>query len=168
MTEHGHFRHDFWASYVDLYPDDGIVRGYAGYSPEYHVEDTRVRIKRYLTRKYVAMWITTERQQIESTSEIVKPYWFALAEKLGVVPEDLYNGGPGHLPRYAFTELAIDTSDRGNWPKAIDWLHKSLTIYLSVVEQSMTAAPHDPRDTKSTVLQRLFPSNLRRWPFAAL
>ena len=134
LTEHGQFRHDFWASYVDMYPDDGIVRGHAGYSPEYHVEDTRVRIRRYLTRKYVAMWMTTERQAIESTSEIVKPYWFSLAEELGVVPEDLYNGSPGHQPRYAYTDLAIDTSDHGNWPKAIDWLHESLTIYLSVFE----------------------------------
>lgn len=135
LTEYGQFRHDFWAFYVDRHTGDRITLGYAGYSPDYHVEGTKFRIRRYLTRKYVALWVTAERQTVESVPELVRPYLPALARNLGKVPEDLFNGDPGHLPRYAYTHLLINTNNRENWPQAIDWLHESLDIYLNVLTE---------------------------------
>ena len=114
LTEFGQFRHDFWAYYADLHPHDGIRPDYAGYSPDYHIEDMGLKVRRYLTRKYVALWITTERQLLESISELVKPYLPALAKEFGTVLGELYNGDPGHLPRHAYIELQIDTTNRNN------------------------------------------------------
>ncbi len=135
LTEFGQFRHDFWAYYVDHYPYDRIRQGYAAYSPDHCVEGTRLKIRRYLTRKYVALWITTEKHLLESISELVEPYLPDLAMELGVAPEELYNGGSGHLPRHAYTQLQINTSDRDNWLEAASWLHHHLSIYLSILSQ---------------------------------
>lgn len=135
LTEFGQFRYDFWAYYVDRHPSDGICLGYAAYSPDYCVEGMALKIRRYLTRKYVALWITAERDLLESVSELVKPYLPALAKELGTVPEELYNGDPGHLPRHAYIELQIDTTNRNNWAQATDWLHEHLTIYRRVLSE---------------------------------
>ena len=135
MTEFGQFRYDFWAYYIDRHPDDGICLGYASYYPDYCVESMILKIRRYLTRKYVALWITTERDLLESVSELVEPYLPALAKELGTTPEYLYNGDPGHLPRHAYTQLLVDTKDRDNWSEAADWLHEHLTIYRRVLSK---------------------------------
>ena len=135
LTEFGQFRHDFWAYYVDLHPHDGIRPGYAGYSPDYHVEGMGLKIRRYLTRKYVALWITTERDLLESVSELVEPYLPALAKELGTTSKELYNGDPGHLPRHGYMQLLVDTNDRDNWAEASDWLHEHLKIYRRVLSK---------------------------------
>ena len=83
----------------------------------------------------MALWVTAERQSLESVPELARPYLPALARELGKVPEDLFSGDSGHLPRYAYTHLLINTNDRENWLQAIDWLHKSLDIYLDVLTE---------------------------------
>ena len=62
-----------------------------------------------------------------SVSGALKPYLPALAQELGV--------DPNQMSRIAAIHLPIDISNPDNWSEAADWLHEIFEIYRRILSQ---------------------------------
>ncbi len=141
-TELGTLRHDFWATYSERHPNDGIPKGHRG-SNVFHstvIENVRARIPQLVSLDIgVGIYITSAHNQpIEPTRERIRPYIPNLMRELGIDPErPPASFGPNFIGKWlAQWYLEIDVSHRGNWHIAIDWLHEKLEIYRRVLSQS--------------------------------
>ncbi len=142
-TELGTLRHDFWATYSERHPNDGIRQGFRGSNVSHNIKSVDARIRQYIAQGSVGICITSRANMLtDLTREHIRPYLPNLMRELGIDPKrppDSFGpnfnfSGPWIAERY----LEIDVNDRGNWHSAIDWLHKNLEIYRRVLSQ----APH--------------------------
>lgn len=132
----GQFRSEFWTYYADRYPDDGVRRGFAGINPDYIVENTGLKVRRFLAQDQVGLWITTIKKVTwEESDELINPYLSALEKELDLNSDEFTDNEFGLWTSTAHRTTFIDTKDRNNWKRATDWLHEHLTIYRRVLSQ---------------------------------
>ena len=128
----GQFRREFWGYYSERYPLDGVARGFAGINPDYRVEDTGLKIRRFVARWGVGLWIetTSSDKDPHTLLEFLEPHMPNLSASL----DSEYGAGINFItglrnPVGCFDQLHIDTHDRQTWPQAADWLHNQLKTY---------------------------------------
>ena len=129
LSARGQFLREFWSYYRERHPDDAISAGFAGYNPDYHVQGTGLKIRRYRAQESVGMWIAQSKSSSpKPLAELLEPHIRSLADALGRDPESLRGmSSPGHI------RLEIDTADRKHWPQAVEWLHNQHKIYRAAL-----------------------------------
>ena len=139
LSKTGQHRHDFWSFYAERYPADGVRKGFAGHNPDYRIKNTELKIRRYLTYKSVGLWIAkADRSSSRPESELIDPYLPALAQALNRDLEKLRSTNS-----YITTTLYVDTFNRENWPRAVEWLHNQLSIYRDALTGNLAASTED-------------------------
>ena len=129
LSPHGKFNRDFWAHHAERHPDDGLRQGFAGYNPIFPVLGTEFTIKWFHEgRRRVGMWVAGPGgRNPHSVSAALRQYLPALAQELGVAPNQMSRIAAIHLP--------IDISNPDNWREAADWLHEVFQIYRRILSQ---------------------------------
>ncbi|MXY21713.1 MAG: hypothetical protein F4Y49_10315 [Dehalococcoidia bacterium] len=136
LTPLGQFRSEFWTYYAERYPHDGVRLGFADANPDYIVENTGLKVRRFLAQNQVGLWITTQKRATwEESDELLNPYLPALEKELHVNPKELTDDEFELWESTAHRTIFINTKDRKNWKEATDWLHKHLTIYLRILSE---------------------------------
>ena len=135
LSPRGSFNRDFWTHHADRHPDDGLRRGFAGYNPVFPVLGTEFTIKWFHEgRRRVGMWVAGPGgRNPHSVSGALRQYLPALAQELGVAPNQMSRIAAIHLP--------IDISNPDNWPEAADWLHEVFEIYRRILSQPPAETP---------------------------
>ena len=119
----GQFRRDFWQSYIQRHPDDGVRAGHAGGNVYHRISG--VEVSQYLAQGQVGIYLRARSgDNSEETAQLVQIYTDALNTELGV--------GRVLVQRF-------NANDRDNWPEMADWLHNRLVEYRRVIEQSGAA-----------------------------
>lgn len=119
----GQFRRDFWQSYIQRHPDDGVRAGHAGGNVYHRISG--VEVSQYLAQGQVGIYLRARSgDNSEETAQLVQIYTDALNTELGV--------GRVLVQRF-------NANDRDNWPEMVDWLHNRLVEYRRVIEQSGAA-----------------------------
>ena len=124
------FQREFWAYYSERHPDDEIPQVRESANVFHLLEDVGLHIAQGVDQDGVVLYVTKRRgsKLEQSTREYLAPFLPALAESLGIDPNEFTPG--------ASRSLEINASDRENWPQAVDWLHECLTIYRRVLENT--------------------------------
>ena len=122
----GQIRRDFWRSYAQRHPNDGVRDGHAAGNVWHPAANNQITIVQYLalSQHGVGIYISwprglTDEQGIQQA----QPYRDAVAAALGV-RED------GSSVR------RFPSSDQSNWPDMADWLHNQLAAYRRVIEET--------------------------------
>lgn len=126
LTELGRFRQEFWAHMAGQLPDaPGLRPGYAASYVSHPVKEIDVRVTQYLASDGVGVYINGRRgESVEDFRPRVEPYLQALTQALEV----------DALGEYYTTRLNVDTRDRGNWDRMVDWLDERRRIYERVLQ----------------------------------
>ena len=129
LSAQGVFNRDFWTHYADRYPDDGLQRGFAGRNPSFPVHGTEFTIRWYHAgRNQIGQWVTTPNaRSFQSSPESLAPYLPALAEALGIDPDEMWDS--------AYIWNHMDIANPGNWSQAADWLHEKLETYRRILSR---------------------------------
>ena len=135
----GQFRSEFWAYYVERYPSDGVRPGFAHSNPDFIVENTGLKIRRFLAQNQVGLWITPIKKMTwEESYKLIRPYLPALEKEFGITREELTEDEFRLWINTAHRTIFIDTKDRRNWERGTDWLHQHLIIYRRVLSRRPT------------------------------
>ena len=121
QSRHRVFRHDFWQSYAERYPDDTQLRPNHIDSNVYHKIEG-IDVSQYLAQRDVGIYM---RHNIEKAA--VLEHCVAVLEREGVVMR--HNTSNGHIS----TTLPIDAQNRDNWPQMGDWLHDRLAQFRGII-----------------------------------
>ena len=124
----GQFRRDFWAYYGEYYPDEGPQREYAGSYLRHPVEGSTIWITQFLASDSVGLYLTGH------AWEQVRDYQDALSLEFNVEV-----GGPDSN-YWATHRLLIDSRNRENWQRMVEWLHETLCGYRKVVAEVAAVA----------------------------
>ena len=116
------FRRGFWRTYVDKYPDDVQLREDHKDSNVYH-QIGGVTVAQYLAQNAVGVYI----QQPSTNSD--QNYRDRYEECVSAMENE--QDGIGRLHT-----LKVDSNDKRNWPKMIDWLHSTLVRFRDVLSHS--------------------------------
>ena len=124
LTPLGVFRQNFWRSYVQRHPNDGVRDGFADSNVRHRAANNQITIVQYLAQHEVGIYLGWPRGLSEEQGRQQSlPYRDAVAAALGV-RED---GASVH---------EFLSSDRSNWPDMADWLHDQLVAYRRVIEET--------------------------------
>lgn len=137
LSPAGQFRSEFWTYYAERYPNDGVRKGFAGINPDYRVEDTGLKIRRFVAQWGVGLWIETSSadKDLYTLSELMQPFLPSLSRSLGISAGSVISSIDGlRNPVGCFYQRHIDTADRKNWPQAVEWLHNQLEIYRAALD----------------------------------
>ena len=132
------FRREFWASYAEQYPDDGVSAGWAASSFWVWIEAARLNLAPYVERSGIGICVRGERgEPAEAVHERLLPWERNLRDRLGVKI-----GGNTTWGTTAYSFYSGDTRNRDNWPAIANWLHTRITEYRQILE----APPAPPAD----------------------
>ena len=126
------FRREFWTSYAERHPGDGVAAGYAASSFWIWIESAELNLSPYLMQGAVGVALRGRRSEPKTAvRERIQRWERGLREGLGVeIGEGTPWGG------FATSQRDFDTNDRGNWPAMADWLHDKIGDYRRVLENS--------------------------------
>lgn len=126
------FRREFWMSYAERHPSDGVAAGYAASSFWIWIESAELNLSPYLMQGAVGVSLRGRRSEPKTAvRERIQRWERGLREELGVeIGEGTPWGG------FAYSQRDFDTNDRSNWPAMADWLHDKIGDYRRVLENS--------------------------------
>jgi hypothetical protein len=135
LSEIGRFRKDFWTAYAERYPDDGISPTAAS-SVSYETSDPEMLLSLYLAQGSVGIFMRGMRGvDPERVADRVDRYKGMLQDRF-----DIDLGERTSWGTYRISDLQIDSRDRENWPRMIDWLHEAAHKFLTIFEDSANGA----------------------------
>ena len=120
QSRHRVFRHDFWKSYSERYPDAQLRPNHIDSNVYHKIEG--IDVSQYLAQKAVGIYM---RHNVEKAALL--EHCVAVLEREGVVMR--HNTSNGHIS----TTLPIDAQNRDNWPQMTDWLHERLTQFRRII-----------------------------------
>ena len=130
LSEMGEFRRDFWTSFTQRHPGDGIAEGYAGSAARIPVDSANLNISAYIAKSGVGLCLRgASGEPREAVLARLQLFEDALQDELGVKIGEGTAWGT-----YAYSTLSTDSSDRGNWPAMTDWLHDKIRDYRRTLE----------------------------------
>ena len=131
LSERGRFNQEFWASYAQRYPDDGVPESHADSIFRCDVDGKNVEICLSLWgTDGVAIYFLPARDPLdrrrnlpsEAAREHLRGREDAIRERLGVEI--------GGYPDYWFLDQRRgDSTNREDWPELVEWLHQRLGEY---------------------------------------
>ena len=125
LNELQKFRHDFWQSYAQQYPDDIQLNPNFIDSNVYH-KMNGLFVSQYLAQRGVGVYLQTEnRRYTDEDRERSRNY----QEKL--TGQDI---AVGSNPQHISNDLSINSTDRDNWPRMREWLHETLGKFREVLQ----------------------------------
>lgn len=124
----GQFRRDFWQSYIQRHPDDGVRAGHAGGNVWHPVASNDATVVQYLAQHGVGIYLSGPSGSAgDQYRQQVQVYQSALVAEIGTRDDGLSFQG-------------FNSNDRSNWPEMADWLHNQLVEYRRVIEQMGAAS----------------------------
>ena len=155
-SELARHRNDFWRVYVEQYPNDLQLRPNHIDSNVYHRMAGLV-VSQYLARREVGIYLRSADSSVESTRHL--EIYEAILEGRDIDRSNLHTiGGEVEVssrkpPHYAVRNLPVDSHNRDNWPKMVEWLHEQLQEYHNVLmveeEETLGPAAIESRPTQS-------------------
>lgn len=140
-TEAIQFRREFWTTYAELYPDDGVSAGWGRAYTWIPAGSSGLNVSLAVYHWGAGLWLRGGRGESpgESGSRL-KAYKQSFFEAL----KDAFDGrlpdGPatewGHLEGGLDAKREFNVDDRESWPDMAAWLHYTLQIYLRVIERA--------------------------------
>ena len=129
LTELGRFRRDFWAHFANRRPDSlGLRPGYANSYVPHQASEAGLHVTQYLAQDRVGVYITGNRNETEAdVRPRIEPFRSALQDALA--DEELRSSNN----HWCATRLMVDSTDRGNWDKMVDWLDDRRQVYERVL-----------------------------------
>ena len=119
------FRHDFWQSYAQEYPDDIQLRPDHIGANVFHNMNGLV-ISQYLGQRGIGVYLQKEnRRYTQEDRDRAQSYQEKLAEH-GIV------AGPN--AQHVSTSLSVSSTDRDNWPRMREWLHETLGKFREILQ----------------------------------
>ena len=128
---------EFWAAYRQQHPDDGIRDGYAHTNVWHPVMDRDIVIGQYIAMRSVGIyirsgWERSKEQVLEKAKMIHEPLQRELETTIWE---------PSNDDDWMYVNtLEMDTRDRANWPRMIEWLHDHLVKYRRAIATAETSA----------------------------
>lgn len=119
LSELSRFRRDFWAHFAERITDaPGLRPGFRGSNVWHPVKDTDVAIVQYLAAESVGLYLSTKWGVLSDDAK-------AQVENFRTrLPEDLLNN----------RILKINTHDRKNWDRMVDWLDGRRRAWAEALE----------------------------------
>ncbi len=123
LSELGRFRRDFWTHFVSRIPDaPGLWPGYAASSVWHPVDEAELTIVQFLASDRVGIFMRGNRGESREDAKIkIESYSAALGEALN-----------GEFDSGVLT-LRVNSRDRRNWDKMVDWLDDRRQTYARVL-----------------------------------
>ena len=132
LNELQQYRHDFWQSYAQQYPNDIQLRPNHIGSNVFHNINGLV-VSQYLAQREVGVYLQTENHRYDNEDrEFARIHQVRLAER-GIAD------GPNS--QHAGATLSINSKDRDNWPQMREWLHETLEKFRDVLLDVNYAEP---------------------------
>ena len=131
LTELGRFRRDFWAHFANRRPNSpGLKPGYATSYVPHRANEADLHVTQYLAQDRVGVYITGNRNETEAdVRPRIEPFRSAL--QVALVDEELRDANN----HWCATHLMVDSTDRGNWDKMVDWLDDRRQVYERVLSR---------------------------------
>ena len=131
LSEFGQIRWDFWRSYAQRHPNDGVRDGHSAGTFRHPAANNQITIMQYLTQGEVGIYISGPGGSADEQSlRQAQPYRDAVAAALDVREDGSYFQG-------------FRSGDRSNWPDMTDWLHNQLAAYRRVIEETAAGQTDD-------------------------
>lgn len=129
LTELGRFRRDFWAHFASRRPDALRLRlGYANSYVPHRSNEADLHVTQYLAQDRVGVYITGNRNETEAdVRPRIEPFRSAL--KVALSDEELRSSNN----HWCATHLLVDSTDRRNWDKMVDWLDDRRQVYERIL-----------------------------------
>lgn len=134
LSKPGKFRRGFWAHFASRKPGaPGLWPGYAGSNVWHRVEEVEVRISQYLASNGVGVYLVgNHNESMADASPRIDPYVTALRATLD---DDSFHDVTSHGHRCS-TSVRIESHDRSNWDRMVDWLDDRRKTYERVLRNS--------------------------------
>jgi len=130
MSELAQFRREFWAHYMARIKDaPGLRTGYAGSNVWQRIDGLGVTLVQYLARGSVGVYLIGEwGEAVEAARARIEPHREALRACLdgGEEPRD-------DQDYLCLVKLDIDTHERANWDRMVNFLHDRRRRFESVL-----------------------------------
>ena len=124
LSEIGQFRQDFWRSYVQRHPNDGVRDGHAGSNVWHPAANNQTTIVQFLAQHGVGIYVSGPGGYADEQGlQQAQTHRDAVAAALDVREDGA-----------SFQQFR--SSDRSNWPDMADWLHDQLAAYRRVIEET--------------------------------
>ena len=134
LNELQKFRHDFWQSYADQYPEDINLRPNHINSNVFHNINGLV-VSQYLAQREVGVYLQKENHGYDNEDREVARFQIMRLEERGI-------GYGSKNPRHSGTSLTINSQDRNNWPEMREWLHEALNKFRDALLTENFAEPY--------------------------
>ena len=132
LSEHGKFRREFWAHFVQRIPNaPRIGLGWNGSNVWHLVEEAELRIGQYLSQNRVGVYLSGKLR--ESEEEFV-PRIALYAEAIKNALDDGEYVDNGENNNCSITLSVDDSHDRANWDQMVDWLDDRRRRYEKVLK----------------------------------
>lgn len=126
LNELQRFRHDFWQSYAQQYPEDIQLNPNFIDSNVYH-RMNGLFVSQYLAQGEVGVYLQKEnRRYTDEDRERIQTHEVKLNEQ-GIT------AGPNS--QHVGTNLSINTRDQANWSQMREWLHDTLRRFREILEK---------------------------------
>ena len=125
LNELQKFRHDFWQSYAQEYPEDIQIRPNHIGANVFHNMSGLV-VSQYLAQREIGVYIQKEnRRYTDEDRELARIY----EEKL--VGQSIADG---QNSQHISASLQVKSRDPDNWPRMRGWLHETLEKFREVLQ----------------------------------
>ena len=131
LSEVGRHRREFWAHFARRIPDaPGLRPGYAYSNIYYKVEESNIRISQYIAKERVGVYLIGDRgESMDVVAPRIEPYVKSIEKT--VEKSDHYTYGDNYR---CGINLYMDSHDRENWDKMVDWLDDRRRRYEEVLK----------------------------------